>query len=1660
MRTSSRSRTRWFARLRVVLAACCALVVASLLATNASAQGRGTIGATPKNSFETPAVREAIAHEILPEPGPLKLTQGGSGGDAEPGAPAGGELQPDLSTAYSNTWQIPREHLVSRIYAAPVNYKGSDGAWHAISSTLVPAALGGYQNEANSFSLHVPMSLSSGMSLTDGADSLSFSLQDGKEALPIVSGTTATYKEALTSTDFQYQSSSTGVKETALLKDASAPQALRFTLSASPGLTAREDAEGAIELLDQQGAMQFRIPAPEALRLGADPASGRALTSTLSASGEGWTLSVDTSAPWLREELSSGPVAVDPGIEVGGSQNCTIESDALKTSACTGETFQAGYQSEAPAHEHHGLLQFSLSSLPSDVNVLNARLGLYLQSKSTSNAKAVGVYRVEKPWTTGATWETYDGTHAWSTAGGDYANPSENSDASINPSVGTATGWQYWYPTKMVQEWANGPNSPAYKEEAKETLSGAVNDGLIVKDETDNVVNNVLTFSSIHASSHQPFLEVAYEQRGIGREPQFTILSTQVTDKISAGVNVGSGDMLLENQDLQIHGRGIDFSSSRVYNSLDPDIHDYGRWNDSNFRELGEFADGSVDFADASEAHYAFIKKADGTYITPPGIKATYCTAGHAPCPTTLPSGVGSRLIYNESQSYIDFTTFGWSYYQSDRHERKNLLTAGFTEGIDGITSWTDTEGRKIKYTLNPASFYTELKDVTGERSLKYEYEGTGTGAKLIGYTDAAGNTTKYHYEFGDINKVTTPKGNVLKLVYDGLHRIHEVVRTTNAEHTTGPATKYDYYTVGKAPEGCEAKQKATVVVDPIGAAEEQAKTKAKREPEKEESEGKVKAAESHQTLYCINVLDEVEKVLNYKKAKTQGAFDPFGNQISSTAAARETGGSQGITSLVYGTGGQNLGCEVGGMTEAKTTCPGKQESHGYSTEAKYTEPEGGFKYQPTQEFSSRRKETTLCYWGAPTECGSGSTGAAGELKQQTLPLTGGPSLKYEYNSDGTIKSSTDADGHATTYEYDASGNLKTITPPSGSGLGKTTITVDALSRPEKITQCLVESGGSCTSSQTATLTYDKLDRVVEAVDTGPGATKTFKYTYDADGNVEKRVDPTGTTKFALDPLNRLTEETLPGSLSNAYSYDEASNLLSFTDAGGGTHYFYNGLNQLEAMYEPGGNCGEAPAKCTHAKYDGAGSLEQLTYPSGATVNYGVDATTGRPTSITVKNPSGSTTLLSDTYSYEEGTSKDTPLIYKDVYSQPGSATNTTEYFYDALDRLEEAKTTGTAPSRYYYKLDPAGNRTAQEVNTTGSEGGEKTYFDYNSSNGLECRMKVEAVCSKSSSSEISGYTHDGAGNETAITGYADPASTAFSYNNLSQLKSLTPPSSSEQAATFLGSGQGSLTGLGSLSMQNSALGLTKQVNESGTSYYARTPSGAVIDERLPGSTSYNPVFNAQGNLVALLNTSGELVQTVRYGPYGENAKAEGITSSATTDPFLFQGGYHVAGGNAGSGNIANNLYHFGARFYDPTVGAWTQGDPLGGGYTFAGDDPVNESDPAGTCAFDKNLDPPVFSRGNITFIQICGTHGKRAGKTVGYLRVHSTSPAARARNCFEVSGFLAGDPRAMCRNPEGESYEEIPLPSVGDLPIRPPGAPGWDFIPTFQPTAEPVPVV
>jgi RHS repeat-associated protein len=148
-------------------------------------------------------------------------------------------------------------------------------------------------------------------------------------------------------------------------------------------------------------------------------------------------------------------------------------------------------------------------------------------------------------------------------------------------------------------------------------------------------------------------------------------------------------------------------------------------------------------------------------------------------------------------------------------------------------------------------------------------------------------------------------------------------------------------------------------------------------------------------------------------------------------------------------------------------------------------------------------------------------------------------------------------------------------------------------------------------------------------------------------------------------------------------------------------------------------------------------------------------------------------------------------------------------------------------------------------------------------------------------------------------------------------------------------------------------LGITRETNGSGAWCFERIPSGLLIDIRTP-TANYNPLYDAQGNIIALVSATAKVERTFHYGPYGENVKSEGTQ----TIPFIFgyKGGYRMPGGNKGETAVANGLYHYGQRYYDPTTGRWTQQDPYDrfgsptqcNTYGYAGDDPTNLSDPSG----------------------------------------------------------------------------------------------------------------
>ncbi len=150
----------------------------------------------------------------------------------------------------------------------------------------------------------------------------------------------------------------------------------------------------------------------------------------------------------------------------------------------------------------------------------------------------------------------------------------------------------------------------------------------------------------------------------------------------------------------------------------------------------------------------------------------------------------------------------------------------------------------------------------------------------------------------------------------------------------------------------------------------------------------------------------------------------------------------------------------------------------------------------------------------------------------------------------------------------------------------------------------------------------------------------------------------------------------------------------------------------------------------------------------------------------------------------------------------------------------------------------------------------------------------------------------------------------------------------------------------------NGLLGVQSSATTGGTRYFERTPDGQLISEDAPSSEQYYAT-----------DYLGIGARPRRDEPGPSTAPTPTTPTATSLTPSLrplwptrwrFAGGYFAP---------AIGLYHFGARWYDPTVGRWTQpdsivtlNDPMNGNlYAYVKDNPINEVDPSGSESLSLN---------------------------------------------------------------------------------------------------------
>jgi len=136
---------------------------------------------------------------------------------------------------------------------------------------------------------------------------------------------------------------------------------------------------------------------------------------------------------------------------------------------------------------------------------------------------------------------------------------------------------------------------------------------------------------------------------------------------------------------------------------------------------------------------------------------------------------------------------------------------------------------------------------------------------------------------------------------------------------------------------------------------------------------------------------------------------------------------------------------------------------------------------------------------------------------------------------------------------------------------------------------------------------------------------------------------------------------------------------------------------------------------------------------------------------------------------------------------------------------------------------------------------------------------------------------------------------------------------------------------------------------QDGMATYVTGPDGLPL-EAISGMTAQYLLYDQLGSTRGILNSSGSLVGSQTYDPYG-NLKSR---TGTTLVPFGFAGQLTDA---------ETGFQYLRARYYDPATAQFLTRDPLAGltqqPYAYTADDPLNALDLTGLCT---NFDPLCWS--------------------------------------------------------------------------------------------------
>lgn len=561
---------------------------------------------------------------------------------------------------------------------------------------------------------------------------------------------------------------------------------------------------------------------------------------------------------------------------------------------------------------------------------------------------------------------------------------------------------------------------------------------------------------------------------------------------------------------------------------------------------------------------------------------------------------------------------------------------------------------------------------------------------------------------------------------------------------------------------------------------------------------------------------------------------------------------------------------------------------------------------------------------------------------------TGSATTTYGYDNNGNLTSSSAPLGRNASNLYDELNRLKQITDPAN---GITYLAYDAQDNLIGVTDPTGNSTGYA---------YNGFGELTAQVSPDTGTTI---HTYDSAGNLDVSVDARGAaTDFSYDALNRVTSVayTLSGSPSQtiSFAYDQGvygrGQLTSAADADHAMSWTHDAHGRVTGA-------GTTVGGLTHSVGYGYanGRLTSITLPSGNVVTYGHDAV-GRVASVSL----GSTTILSNAtwqpFGQVDGWTWGNGVIHSRGYDEDGRLTSLASstadgvnlgFGYDAASRITSKTDTGTSPVSWTYGYDSLDRLTS-------AVGPQTQGWSY------------DANGNRLSETGANPSTYTVSGTSNRLTAVSGALSRAYSYDGAGNTLSDGVLTLTYNARNRLAAAQNGANARGYV---YDALGqLIAASGTGGTTRYAYDLEGRLIGE-----------YDATGALIQETVWLGDIpVATIRPGTMGgvglfyvhadhlnTPRKLVEPSNNATVwrwESDAFGNGAPDQDPDGNSLQVVYNLRFPGQvydavtglnynyfRDYDPTVGRYTQSDPIGlsGGlntYAYVGGNPNSFTDSKG----------------------------------------------------------------------------------------------------------------